>query len=151
MARPRYTYNYDHDTDTTTIISVEKISGKIVTTTKTVEGNQIPKKKMSRLFLLPLGILPIVAITQPFLVIGPASVFLAHKLTINKKPKERTIACFGALLASSIMCSTFIKPYVGSSSSSSGMSSRDRARAKLQETYGNCAEDPDGVFRCIDR
>ena len=44
MGRPRYTYNYDHDTDTTTVISVEKINRKFVTTTKTVEGNQIPKR-----------------------------------------------------------------------------------------------------------
>jgi len=44
MGKPKYTYNYDHDTDTTSIISVEKINGKVVTTTKTLEGNRTPQK-----------------------------------------------------------------------------------------------------------
>jgi hypothetical protein len=45
MAKPKYSYNYDHDTDATTITTVEELNGQIITTTKTVEGNQIPQKQ----------------------------------------------------------------------------------------------------------
>ena len=118
MGRPKYTYNYDHDTDTTTVISAQKINGKVVTTTKTVEGNQTPQNTFlptTTQSKIVLGILVVVLLnslltTMPQLVVTPTAVFGALKLTKNKKTNEKVIAGVGAGALSLIACSIFFKP-----------------------------------------
>ena len=138
MGRPKYTYNYDHDTDTTTITSAEKINGKIVTTTKTVEGNQTPEKSNTApkiiLGLIVLGSLNTLLMVMPQIIVTPVAVFGALKLTKNKKTNEKVIAGVGAGVLSLIACSIFFKPPMPSPTSS--YSSSNDNQSKVTAAWG---------------
>jgi hypothetical protein len=131
MAKPKYSYNYDHDTDTTIITTVEELNGQIITTTKTVEGNQIPQKSFMPstiggkvvLGFVALSGLQIFLTIAPQLIITPAALFGAIKLTKNKTKLEKTIAVTGAVVGSFIACSLFTKTPVPSGSFNSSYSS----------------------------
>jgi hypothetical protein len=126
MAKPKYSYNYDHDANTTTITTVEELNGQIITTTKTVEGNQIPQKSFMPttiggkvvLGLVALSGLQIFLTIAPQLIITPAAIFGAVKFTKNKTNLEKTIAVTVAVVGSFIACSLFFETSVPSTSSS---------------------------------
>ena len=155
MAKPKYSYNYDHDSDTTTITTIEKLNGQIITTTKTVEGNQIPQKSFIPtttsgkivLGFIVLSIISQILATVPQIIITPAALFGAIKLTKNKTKLEKTISATAAVVGSLIVCSLFVKAPVPSTSSSSSYKS-DYIITKLQDTYGNCYTLPNDQFVC---
>jgi hypothetical protein len=131
MAKPKYSYNYDHDTDATTITTVEELNGQIITTTKTVEGNQIPQKQFMPQTIgskIVLGLVVLIGLQTfltiaPQLIITPAALFGAIKLTKNKTKLEKTIAITSAFVGSLIACSLFLKTSVPSTSSISSYKS----------------------------
>jgi hypothetical protein len=131
MAKPKYSYNYDHDTETTIITTVEELNGQIITTTKTVEGNQIPQKSFMPTTIGAKVILGLVALSglqifltiAPQLIITPAAIFGAVKFTKNKTNLEKTIAVTSAIVGSFIACYLFFKTSVPSTSSSSSSKS----------------------------
>lgn len=133
MAKPKYSYNYDHDTETTIITTVEELNGQIITTTKTLEGNQIPQKSFMPttiggkvvLGLVTLSGLQIFLTIAPQLIITPAAIFGAVKFTKNKTKLEKTIAVTVAIVGSFIACSLFTKTSVPSGSFSSSYSSNN--------------------------
>ena len=86
MAKPQISYNYDHNSDTTTIVTVEKVNGQVVKTTKTLEGNQIPEKSFlpkstgSKIILglLALGLILQVLQSAPQIIVTPASIAILN-------------------------------------------------------------------------
>ncbi len=126
MAKPKESYNYDYDSDTTTITTLEKLNGQIITTTKTVEGNQIPQKSFlptTTSGKIVLGLIALVALQEilvaaPQIIITPAALFGAIKLTKNKTKLEKTIAVTVAIVGSLAACSLFLRTPVPSTSSS---------------------------------
>jgi hypothetical protein len=134
MAKPKYSYNYDQDSDTTTITTIEELNGQTITTTKTVEGNQIPQIPQKSFMPTTIGgkvVLGLVALIglqtfltiAPQLIITPAALFGSIKLTKNKTKLEKTIAVTGAVVGSFIACSLFFETSVPSTSSSSSYKS----------------------------
>ena len=155
MAKPKSSYNYDHDSDTTTITTIEKLNGQIITTTKTVEGNQIPQKSFIPtttsgkivLGFIVLSIISQILATVPQIIITPAALFGAIKLTKNKTKLEKTIAVTVAIVGSLAACSLFVKTPIPTTTSTY-VDSKTRARQKLQDTYGNCYTLPNDQFVC---
>jgi uncharacterized membrane protein len=136
MAKAKYSYNYDQDSDKTTITTIEELNGQTITTTKTIEGNQIPQ--IPQKFFMPTTIggkvvLGLVALSglqifltiAPQLIITPAALFGAIKFTKNKTKLEKTIAVTVAIVGSFIACSLFTKTPVPSGSFSSSYSSNN--------------------------
>jgi uncharacterized membrane protein len=133
MAKAKYSYNYDQDSDKTTITTIEELNGQTITTTKTIEGNQIPQKFFMPttiggkvvLGLVALSGLQIFLTVAPQLIITPAALFGAIKFTKNKTKLEKTIAVTVAIVGSFIACSLFTKTPVPSGSFSSSYSSNN--------------------------
>ena len=150
MGRIKYSYHYDHDTNTTTITSIKKVGGKLITASKTVEGNQIPQKSdvQSKIVLgiVALAGLNILSIA-PALIVTPITVFGALKLTEKKKTNEKVIASVGAGVLSLVACGMLFKPPVPTPSRTT-VDSRTKARRELQNIYGNCKTLPNGQFVC---